>query len=379
MRVTIISAAYPLRGGIAQYTGILFNKLKQRGHEVDIITFRRQYPRIFFPGRTQLDNSNCEATHIDTAPILDSVGPLTWFKAYKRVKRSKADLVIFKYWMPFFAPCFGTICWLTKRFTKTKILYICDNVIPHERRFGDVALTRFAFRKADYFIIQSKVVKDQLLQLIPTERYELVPHPVYEIFGEAVDKNQAKKRIGIKSDRVILFFGYVRAYKGLDLILTAMPKILKQVKLKLLVVGEFYEDEAKFQQMIHDLNLNDHVEIHADFVPSEDVSLYFSSSDVLVLPYKSATQSGIVQIAYHLNKPCIVTDVGGLSEVVVDNRTGFVVPPESPDLLAKAVVRFYQDEKEREFSENVKLEKKKYSWGNMVSAIEGFCTNEQTN
>jgi len=370
MNIVIVSSAYPLRGGIAQSTSILYHKLKQRGHQVQVITFKRQYPKLFFPGKTQLDTSQDGSAKIATEPIIDSIGPLTWVKTYHRIRQLNPDLVLFRYWMPFFAPCFGTISWLTKKFTNAKILYLCDNVIPHEPRPGDRALTRFAFKHADYFIVQSNVVKDDLLKLFPKARYRVVPHPVYEIFGETIDKNVAKKQLGIADERVLLFFGYVRAYKGLDVLLKALPEVLKDMPVKLLVVGEFYENEDDVRKLLRDLRITDAVQIVSEFVPNETVSLYFSASDVVVLPYKSATQSGIVQIAYHLNKPCIVTDVGGLAEVVIENKTGFVVPSENPMALAAAIKRFYLENKEQEFTEHVKVEKQKYSWDNMVNAIE---------
>lgn len=370
MKIILISTAFPLRGGIAQYTGILFHKLRAREHEVNVLTFKRQYPKIFFPGKTQLDTSHDASVRIETEPIIDSIGPLTWFKAFRRIKYLTPDLIIFKYWMPFFAPCFGSICWLTKKLTDAKILYLCDNVLPHERRFGDIALTRFALKRADYFIVQSEVVRKELLSLFPDARHKVVAHPVYDIFGEPLDKKVAKQELGLKDERVILFFGYVRAYKGLDVILRAMPEILKQVNVRLLVVGEFYENENSFKKLIDELQIEESVSIHSDFVPNQKVNLYFSAADVAVLPYKSATQSGIVQVAYHLNKPCIVTDVGGLSEVVIHDKTGYVVKPESPSELARAVIRYYSEDKEKEFANNVKVEKQKYSWDKMIHAIE---------
>lgn len=372
MNIAIVSTAYPLRGGIAQFTGILYNKLKQKGHDVHVITFKRQYPKLFFPGKSQFDFSHDESVKIPTEPIIDSIGPFSWFKAARRIARLQPDLLVFRYWMPFFAPCYGTIAWLAKQFANVKILYICDNVIPHERRLGDTLLTKFAFRFGDGFIVQSQAVREQLLALFPRARHQVVPHPVYEIFGEPMDKAEAKRRLGITEERVILFFGYVRVYKGLDLLLQAMPEILQKVKVKLLVVGEFYENEAAFRKQIADLKIADAVEVRAEFVANEEVSLYFSACDVVTLPYRSATQSGIVQIAYQLNKPCIVTNVGGLAEVVLDDQTGFVVPPENPAALAEAVTRFYMEEREREFVKNVEVEKVKYSWDYMIAAIEQF-------
>ncbi|RMD94964.1 MAG: glycosyltransferase [Calditrichaeota bacterium] len=375
MKITLISTAYPLRGGIAQYTGILYREL-QKKHEVNVITFKRQYPKFLFPGKTQQESSKNASIKIESEAIIDSINPMTWLRVFLKIKKNKPDLIIFKYWMPFFAPCFGTITWLTKRFTTTKILYICDNVMPHERRPGDRLLTRFALGKADFFIVQSNVVKNDLLELLPNANYKKVAHPVYDIFGKLIEKNKARKELGIVTPRVILFFGFIRAYKGLDLLLEAMPEILKNLELKLLVVGEFYEDEQKYRQLIDKLGIADQVIIHSDFVPNENVYLYFSAADVVVLPYKSATQSGIVPLAYHFNKPCIVTDVGGLSEVVLDNKTGFVVEPNDPVALAQAVIRFYREGKEARFMENINKEKKKYSWENLVEAIEELASED---
>ncbi|MFQ5864020.1 MAG: glycosyltransferase [bacterium] len=372
MKITIISTAYPLRGGIAQYSGILYNKLKEQKHEVSVVTFKRQYPEFLFPGKTQKETSELDSIKIESEPIIDSINPLSWINVCKKIRRHKPDLIIFNYWMPFFAPCFGSMCWFTKIFTKTKVLYICHNIIPHERRLGDVALTKFAFKKADYFIVLSEVVKQQLLELFPNACYRKIPHPVFSVFGEAIDKNKAKKEIGTSGQRVILFFGYIRAYKGLDLILKAMPEIVKELNVKLAVVGEFYDHEQKYRKLIKELGIERNVLIHAEFIPNEKVSLYFCAADVVVLPYRSATQSGIVPLAYHFGRPCIVTDVGGLAEVVIHSKTGFVVKADDPRELADAVIRFYLENKEQEFSKNVKEEKKKYSWENVISAIEGF-------
>ncbi len=379
MKIAIVSTAYPLRGGIAQYTGILYHRLRARGHELRVITFKRQYPGLLFPGKTQLETSRDEQVAIDTEPILDSIGPSTWFKAAGRLRRFKPDLVLIKFWMPFFAPCFGTICWLVKRRLHCKAVYICDNVIPHEKRPGDILLTRYAFRQADSFIVQSKVVERDLLSLFPEASYRLVPHPVYDIFGEILPKRKSRDRLGIKSKRVILFFGYVRKYKGLDLLLQALPEIVRKLDVELLVVGEFYEDEAHYQHMIDITNISGNVKMISRFVPSEEINQYFSAADVVVLPYKSATQSGIVQLAYHFNKPCIVTDVGGLAEVVIDGETGFVVEPENAAAITQAVLRFYEEGKEEAFSQNVQKEKLKYSWDRMLDAIEELASGASAN
>jgi glycosyltransferase involved in cell wall biosynthesis len=372
MKIIIISPAHPFRGGIAQSTEILSKKLKEKGNEVKIINFKRQYPNFLFPGKSQYEPSTDHSSTLGSKQILDSIGPLSWIRAFKKIKYERPDLVILRYWMPFFAPCFGTICLLTRKLTESKILYLCDNIIPHEKRLADLALTRFAFKWADFFIVQSHFVSRDLLRIVSSPVYRVVPHPVYESFGESLDKTAAKTRLGLDQENVILFFGIIRVYKGLDLLLKAMPEILKRHRIKLIVAGEFYEKKDYYLNLIQELNINDCVKVIPEFVESEKVRLYFSAADAVVLPYRSATQSGIVQLAYHFNRPCIVTDVGGLSEVVIDNKTGSVVAPENPIEIAKAVSRFYTNNMGKKFSENIMAEKKKYSWDNMTHAIEDF-------
>lgn len=372
MKIIIISPVRPFRGGIAQSTEILLKKLKEKGNKVKIINFKRQYPDFLFPGNSQYEPITGHSSMSDNEQILDSIGPLSWIKAFKKIKDERPGLVIIRYWMPFFAPCFGSICFLTRKLTESKILYLCDNIIPHEQRPMDLILTRFAFKWADFFIVQSQYVLKDLFRLVPKPAYRVVPHPVYESFGEIIDKTTAKTKIGLDHQNVILFFGIVREYKGLDLLLKAMPEILKKHKITLIVAGEFYEKKDDYLNLIQELRIKDFVQIYPEFVESEKVRLFFSAADAVVLPYKSATQSGVVQLAYHFNKPCIVTDVGGLAEVVINNKTGFVVAPENPVKIAEAVSRFYTDNREKEFSENIITENKKYSWDNMTHAIESF-------
>jgi glycosyltransferase involved in cell wall biosynthesis len=368
MNIVIVGTAYPWRGGIAHYNALLYKHLSKR-HTVHIVTFSRQYPKILFPGKSQEEQGGIENA-LPAEQLIDSINPITWYTAAEAIARKKPDLLIFKYWLPFFGPCFGTIARLVRRWTGAKILFICDNVIPHEKRFGDAAFTRYAYRHVDAFIAQSAAVERDLNTFWPGSHYALVPHPVYEIFGSSVPKEQARAALGVDEERVILFFGYVRRYKGLHILLDAMPSILKSVKLKLLVVGEFYDDEQKYRNQIVERGLSENVIVHSDYVPNDRVNMYFSAADVVVLPYISATQSGIVQIAYQFDKPVIATDVGGLSEVVLNGRTGFIVKPEDPKAVVDAVLRFYKEGLESEFVRNVREEKKKYSWDNLVQAIE---------
>ena len=377
MKIIIIGTAYPLRGGIAHFNALLAQQLSAR-HTVETITFKRQYPEFLFPGTSQ-EEQQSQSTDILPAPqLIDSINPLNWISVAREVRKRKPDLVIFKYWLPFFGPCFGTIAKILKKGTRTKVLYICDNVIPHERRPGDVAFTRFALRQGDFFIVQSDAVEKDLLRYFPRARYRKVPHPVYEIFGKPVSRQEARRALGISAQRIILYFGYVRAYKGLMILIEAMKKIRDGSRsseegnpdMELLAVGEFYDDEKQYRQRVKDLRLESCIRFVPEYVPNDRVGSYFCAADVVVLPYLSATQSGITQIAYNFNKPVIATNVGGLAEVVIDGKTGFIIPPNDPDALAGAILRFYDEKRDSEFSANVQREKLKYSWENLVENIE---------
>lgn len=370
MKITIVSPAYPLRGGLAQCTGMLYCKLREHGHAVHVITFKRQYPRFLFPGKSQVVGPEDAAIEIPTEALLDSIGPLSWVRTYRRIRALAPDVLVFSYWMPFFAPAYGVVAWLVKRAVRARILFWCHNIIPHERRPGDRVLTKWVLKRADAFLLHTRAVTEQLLSFQPAAEHEVVPLPVPEIFGTPLDKHTAREKLGVRDERILLFFGYVRPYKGLDLLLQALPVVLEQLEVRLLVVGEFYEDERRYRRMIEALGLTERVTLRTEYVPNEEARLYFAACDVVVLPYRSATQSGIVQLAYQLEKPCIVTDVGGLAEMVQDGQTGYVVPPESPKALAEAVLRFYRENREEAFVRNVQRERKKYSWEHMVEAVE---------
>ena len=365
MNVVIIGTAFPLRGGIAHFNALLAAYLGKR-HEVNTITFKRQYPKFLFPGKTQEEQG--DVINVQPAPeIIDSINPFNWIKIARFIGKQKPDLLIFKYWLPFFGPCFGTIAKLVKKRAGSKVLFICDNIIPHERRLGDILFTKFAFKQVDYFIIQSNSVETDLKKYFPDACYSKVPHPVYENFGLPAPKEAARTSLKIDVKKVILYFGYIRAYKGLMILIEAM-KHLEDVLL--LAVGEFYDDETKYRQKVKDLNLESQIRFVADYIPNTEVGVYFSAADVVVLPYLSATQSGITQIAYNFNKPVIATNVGGLAEVIIDGLTGYIVEPNNPMAIAYAIKKFYDERKEEEFSHNVEREKVKYSWESFVRNIE---------
>ena len=376
MRIVLIGTAYPLRGGIAHYVALLYKKLSERGHDVRVLSFKRQYPSLLFPGKTQADEGK-ELIPLPSTPILDSINPFSWIKAALWLKKVQPDLLIFKYWMPFFAPCYATVAFLARRLFKVKTLYILDNVIPHEKKPLDRLLTRIGLHGVDAFIAQSASVREDLLQFRPHASYRDVPHPVYEIFPPAEPMDAARSALGVTEKNVLLYFGYIRRYKGLKYLVQAMPEIRKTLgDVRLLVCGEFYEGREEILSLIDTLSLAGCVTVVDDFIPNEAVARYFSAANLVVLPYVTATQSGIVQVAYHYNKPVVVTRVGGLPEVVPHGKSGYVVEPEDPQAIAQAVIHFFQQHREDELSEGVRIEKTRYSWDRMTEAIEALAVPE---
>ncbi len=367
----LVGTAYPMRGGIAHYVALLYQTLKNRNHQVFVLSFSRQYPNFLFPGKTQTDQGR-ELIPVPSFPLLDSINPFSWLRAFLWLKQIKPDLIVFKYWMPFFAPCYAAIAFLATRILHIRTIYICDNIVPHEKKPFDSFFSWLGLRFIDYFIVQSRSVRDDLLHLKPEAVYREVPHPVYEIFPPSLSKNESKRLLGILDKKVILYFGYIRRYKGLNYLIHAMPEILKSMKIKLLVCGEFYEDKEETYRLVDRLGLKSNVILYDQFIPNEEVNRYFCAADLVVLPYTSATQSGIVQVAYHYNKPVVVTRVGGLPEAVLDNQTGYIVPPHDPKVLTEAILKFYRGRKENIFVRNVQKEKKKYSWNRMAEAVESF-------
>jgi D-inositol-3-phosphate glycosyltransferase len=370
MNVIIVGPAYPLRGAMAQLN-IILGWYLSRGHNVQIVSLTRQYPSILFPGKTQIDPGK-PLFDVPTVPLIDTINPISWFRAARYIISQKPDVIIFRYWMPFFAPCFGSIARLIKRKINVQVIFICDNIIPHEKRPGDITLTKYAFHSVDSFVVLSQTVEEDLRRFVPKARYILSPLPLFNVFGELQSKKESRMKLSISENNIILFFGIIRAYKGLEVLLDAMPLILNRMPVLLLIAGEFYEDEKKYREKIRQLGMEKHIRMYSDYIPNEDIPVYFSAADVVVLPYISATQSAIVPVAYHFNKPVIVTDVGGLSEVVKNGVTGFIVHPQNPRAFADAVVKFYEDKCENEFASNIQQEKKLYSWDTFVERLESL-------
>lgn len=376
MKFVLVGTAYPHRGGIAHYVALLSRALEAAGHEVKVISFSRQYPSVLFPGKSQ-DDAGPETIRVDSERLIDTVNPLTWRRAAARIRELAPDLVVFKYWMPFFAPAYGTIVRSLQR-AGIRTCFLLDNVIPHERRPGDAALTRYALGRVDGFVAQSKTVARDLRTFRPHAPMKEVPHPVYDIFGEQSDRAAARARLGLNANEVALFFGFIRGYKGLANLLRAVALIPRERSFQLLVGGEFYEDDAPYRRLIDEHGLSDRVVLHDRYIPNEEVADFFAAANVVVLPYVTATQSGIIQIAFNFNRPVITTDVGGLPEVVRAGVLGEVVPPEDPPALAAAITEYFDAGKEEVYTPNVAEEKKRYSWEALVAALESLAVGEDS-
>lgn len=371
-KVLIIGPAYPLRGGLATYNERLARAFIERGYEVKILTFSLQYPKILFPGKTQVSTSKApEDLSIDVG--INSISPFNWWKIGNEYASHHYDYVIFRYWMPFMAPALGTIARRIKKNGKSKCIAITDNVIPHEKRLGDQWLTQYFVKSMDAFLTMSRSVLKDLENLKVTQPRVYQPHPLYDDFGPAIPKEEAKRALGLDTNvHYILFFGFIRDYKGLDLLLKAFSASdFGSKEVKLLVAGEFYTDSKKYLDLIEELNLSSQLELHTDFIPNEKVPLYFSACDLVAQTYKNATQSGVTQIAYFYEKPMIVTSVGGLAELVLHERVGFVVQVDAQD-ISHHLTKYFNQNLEKEFSMNMKTEKARFSWDQMVDRLTGL-------
>lgn len=368
-KVIIIGTAYPYRGGLAAFNERLAREFAATGYSVRFETFTLQYPGFLFPGKSQYADW-AKPTDLEINRSVNSINPLTWMKVGRRIKREKPEIVIFKYWLPFMAPCFGTIARIVRRNRFTRIVGIADNIIPHEKRIGDQMLTSYFMKTIDGMVPMSQSVKDDIALFRSDIPVKLCPHPLFDNFGEKLNREDALSKLGLDAGfRYFLFFGFIRDYKGLDWLLEAFAdKRLKSFPVKLIVAGEFYSDATPYHDLIRKLNLNDRVVLKTDFIPDEKVKIFFSAADLVVQPYKSATQSGVTQIGYHFDKPMLVTNVGGLPEIIPDKKIGYVVEPK-PSAIADALFDFLQNNRQEFFEENVKKEKQKFLWSNMVSAI----------
>lgn len=364
----ILGPAFPLRGGIANFNNALCKAFVAERVDSQIYSFSLQYPSFLFPGKTQFEEGDAPQ-EFTIKTIISSINPLNWWNVAKEIRKENPDYIIIRYWLPFMGPCLGTIARLVKWGTNIKILAITDNVIPHEKRIGDNLLTSYFVKSCDGFVTLSASVLDDLSKFTNCSNKQFIPHPIYDIFGSQVEKSKAQKYLGLNPrEKHLLFFGFVRKYKGLDILLKALSdKRLKDVKL--IVAGEFYDDPQEYYDLIDDLGIQDQIILKSDFIPSEEVKYYFCAADMVVQTYRTATQSGVTQIGYHFERPMLVTDVGGLAEIIPHEKVGYVTPVE-PKFVADAITDFYTNNREEEFTTNTKEEKKRFTWKSLVQAID---------
>lgn len=368
MRIVICGPAHPYRGGIAAYNERLAQQFLHEGDAAAIYTFKLQYPSFLFPGKSQYDEGYApEGVTITRA--INSVNPLNWFNIGLRLRRTRPDILILRYWLPFLAPALGFISRIVRTNRHTTIVTIFDNVVPHEKHFGDSILTRFFIRSIHGALVMTRSVENDLRQFTATLPCIVSPHPLFDNYSQPVSRAEAVVHLKLcPAARYILFFGFIRDYKGLDLLLKAMADPgLQDTGIKLIVAGEFYEDEKPYFDLIHKLEISDRIILHTHFISDEEVRYYFSAASLVVQPYKSATQSGVTQVAYHFNRPMVVTDVGGLAEIVPDGKCGYVVAPE-PEAIAKAISDFFSGDEER-FRPGLEEQKKSYTWDRLTEAL----------
>jgi len=372
-KIIIIGPAHPLRGGgMTTFNHRLAKEFIDRGDDCQIYSYSLQYPNFLFPGKTQYTDEPAPVG-IKIVSVINSINPFNWISISNRIKKLMPDIIVVRYWIPFMGPALGTILRRIKKNRHTKIVCIADNVIPHEHRPGDRAFTKYFLKACDGFIAMSDKVLSDLRQFEKEKPAMLVPHPLYDNFGDPVSKVVARKELGIgNSESVILFFGFIRKYKGLDILLDSMGIINRNIKsqisnLKLLIAGEFYENEKPYLEQIEKLGIAENVILRTNFIPDSQVKYYLCAADAVVQPYRSATQSGVTPLAYYFEKPMIVTNVGGLPSLVPHEKAGLVAEPNA-ESIASAIQRFYQLG-ENYFFPHLRTEKQKFTWANLVTAI----------
>jgi glycosyltransferase involved in cell wall biosynthesis len=369
MKVVILGSAHPLRGGLASYNERLAREFMRQGHSVQIYTFSLQYPEFLFPGKSQYSEEPAP-DDLYIFEKVNSINPFNWLKVGKEIAKLNADLMIVKFWLPFMGPCLGKISRIVKKNGKTKVISILDNVIPHEGRPGDKMFARYFVDSVDGFIAMSDSVMNDLGQFDTKKPRKFSPHPLFDNFGQGITKTEAYEKLGLAiNEEYILFFGFIRDYKGLDLLLHAMAdERVRALNVKLIVAGEFYTDSKPYADLIQQLGIRDKLILRTDFIPDSEVRNYFCAADIVVQPYKDATQSGVTQICYHFDRPMLVTNVGGLPEIVPHGKVGYVVEP-NPKAIADALIDFYSEHREFKMRDNIKVEKQKYLWSTMYNNI----------
>ncbi|MBO7408377.1 MAG: glycosyltransferase [Paludibacteraceae bacterium] len=373
MRIGILGTCWPYRGGLSAFNERLARQFMSEGHEVELFTFTMQYPDFLFPGKTQYSDAP-QPADLSITRTMNSIEPISWFRTVKLLKQKRIEMLVIKFWIPLMAPCLGTIARLARR-EGIRVVSILDNVIPHEPHFWDKLLIRYFIGSVDRFVAMSESVQRDCRIFLPESRKDdvlLSPHPLYDNFGESIDKAEARKALDLPKDKtLLLFFGFIRDYKGLDLLMKSYAKVNSEDQLRLVVAGEFYNNGEQYKELERELGLEGKIIWRTDFIPDDKVRYYFSAADMVVQPYKSATQSGVTQIAYHFEKPMLVTNVGGLAEIVPDGKVGYVCEVDA-DSIAAAITKFAEmpaDKRESHFIKNIKKEKEKYGWSKMTAKL----------
>ncbi len=370
-KIIILGSAYPLRaGGLSTFNERLAEEFRNLGHEVIIYTFSLQYPSFLFPGKTQYAIRPAPK-NIDIRVKVNSINPINWLLVGREIRKQNADILVIRYWLPFMAPCLGTIASRVRKNGKTKVITIADNIIPHEKRPGDTLLTKYYIGKSDGFITLSRSVLKDLESLEKKGKPKIFsPHPLYDNFGPRMPREEALKQLKLSPDyRYLLFFGFIREYKGLDILLEAMADpLLEDLPVRLIVAGEFYSSDQPYLKIIREKGLGNRVVLHTNFIPSEKVGAYFCASDLVVQPYRDASQSGVTQVAYHFGIPMVVTNVGALPEMVPNMVSGLVVKPAAHN-VADAIHKFFSRNLQEDLKRGVEKQKLRFSWKNLVDAV----------
>lgn len=369
MKIAYLSTFYPYRGGIAQFNANLYRELEKE-YSIKAFTFTRQYPDFLFPGKTQLVTGEDKADIIPSIRCLDTINPFTWGKSARLIAKEKPDLLLMKYWMSFFGPSLGNVAGRLKR-RGTKVITVLDNVIPHEKRFIDKPFTKYFLKRNTGFVAMTESVKQDLLSLRPNAPVILLPHPLYDHFGKALDMKEARKKLGVREDsKVLLFFGIIRDYKGLDLLIDAFGMLDKSYDL--IIAGESYGSFEKYQQQIDKNPNKENIKVFDRYIGDDEVPLFFSACDVTVLPYKSATQSGITSIAYHFEVPLIATDTGGLKETIKHGITGLIADKPEVSLIKQRIEEFYSGNTAADFRSEIRKLKEELSWKKFAKELIDF-------
>ena len=365
MKVIIIGTAYPYKGGIASFNERMAKEYKQQGHDVEIVTFTLQYPKFLYPGTTQYSDEPAPQG-ISIKRMINSVNPLTWIKAARYIRKQKPDLLISKFWLPVMGPALGTTIKLGKT-KKTKAIAIIDNIIPHESRPGDRPFTTYFLNQTDGCVVMSHKVESDMQQFDYNKPITYAPHPIYDNYGEPLSREEAIAKLGLNTEhRFLLFFGFIRKYKGLDILLNAFAKVADQLPdVRLIVAGEYYTDGEVYLQQIADLGIKERVILRTDFIPNDAVGNYFSAADLVAQTYRSATQSGISQIAIHFEKPILSTNVGGLPETTIDGVSGYLVPVDEAQ-IAMRIMEHFGSGQPNDFTKGIQKLKEAFSWPTFV-------------